>query len=84
LVSFVFGLDLFLFVLVCLLSPSPASPLSRLQVCAYRPFAHSFAPLPSHSNVVVLLNDRWHLLDVATVDMIDGFLDVQVGMTLGE
>lgn len=49
-----------------------------IPVCSWRPFALSFAPLPSHCNVVIILDDKWYLLDVATVDMIDGFLDFQV------
>lgn len=49
-----------------------------IPVCSWRPFALSFAPLPSHCNIVVILDDKWYLIDVATVDMIDGFLDLRV------
>lgn len=50
------------------------------KVCYYRHVLGSFAPIPSHCNVVVELDGRWYLLDSATVDTIDGILELKIGM----
>lgn len=49
-----------------------------IPVCYYRHVLGSFAPIPSHCNVVVELDGRWYLLDSATVDTIDGILELKI------
>jgi hypothetical protein len=45
-------------------------------VNSWRPRMNSFLAIPSHCNVIVPLEGKWIVIDVATVDCIDGVLDL--------
>jgi len=47
-------------------------------VCSWRPRMNSFTALPSHCSVIVPLEGKWIVIDVCTVDCIDGVLDLSV------
>jgi hypothetical protein len=53
---------------------------SLVCVSSYRPFAGSYAELPSHCFVVVDLDNEWLVADAATVDCIDGIVSLSEGL----
>jgi len=53
---------------------------SLIPVGSWRNFAHSFVEVPNHCCVVVEVGQKWYLVDVATVDCIDGILEMSVEM----
>lgn len=51
---------------------------SLLPVSTWRSVALSFSLLPLHSAVIIRLHEKWYFTDVASVDCLDGILEISL------
>lgn len=55
-----------------------------IPVSSWRPRMNAFVSIPSHCCVIVPLDDKWICIDVATVDCVDGVLDLSAKVNVDQ